>query len=154
MSESQATSIAKAIERCLSFITTDNGYLTDAGENVYRGWYAHALNRRDLSFPILAIQPDTESTDSASGTGREFKLTESIRIVAITDDVEYPSDILRDCLRDVRRAFALNWDNEKSDITGVRSPTFSTAEFGIDTENHNTLAALPVGIPFTEKHEA
>lgn len=154
MSESISTSIAKAFERTFSTIQIANGYLTNSGLHVYRGFYAHALQAKNVQFPLVAIQPDTEGVDSVSGTGREFKITETVRIVVVTDDVVIPADILRDCLHDIRRALALNWDAEKGQLPGVRAPQCGLAEFAIAADSPHTLAAFPVGITFTEKHEA
>ncbi|NKI17435.1 hypothetical protein HCU74_08395 [Spongiibacter sp. KMU-166] len=154
MTESQSTLIAKAIERCLLHIAKDSGYLTDAGSSVHRGWFAHAIQSRSATFPLIAIQPDTQSVEKASGTGREFRIADSFRLVVATDDVAHPADLLKDCMRDVRRALALNWEAEITSIPGVRAPDIGTAEFALSADSPHTLAAMPVGITFTEKHEA
>jgi hypothetical protein len=154
MPESLSTSIAKAVERTLTSIQLDQGYVTDAGANVYRGWYAHAMHGRGMNFPIIAIQPDTEGVQKVSGTGCEFKIATNLRIVVVADDTSQPSDVLRDCLADIRRALALQWELETSSLPGVRAPDIGLAEFAIAADSPYTLAALPVGINFTEKHEA
>ena len=154
MTESVSTSVAKAIERSLASIRKSAGYLTDCGQSVHRGWYAHAIDAQDVMFPLVAIQPDTEAVASVGGTGFSLKITDNYRIVVITDDAEHPADVLKDCLADIRRAFALNWDAEKKLILGVRAPEFGVAEFAIAADSPHTLAAVPVGISFNEKHEA
>lgn len=121
---------------------------------MHRGWYAHAIQAACTTFPLIAIQPDSQGVDKASGTGKEFKITDSYRIVIVTSDVEFPSDILKDCLSDVRRAIALNWEVETQSIKGVRTPDIGVAEFALAADSPHTLAAMPVGISFTEKHEA
>ena len=154
MSEPISTSVAKAIERTLSAIKTEQGYFTDAGLSVHRGWYAHVIDARGATFPLIAIQPDTEGVDKSSGSGREFKISDNFRIVIVTDDTSHPADVLQACLHDVRRALALDWEEETKLITGVRAPVIGLAEFAIAADSPHTLAALPVGINFTEKHEA
>lgn len=151
MTEPKSTSIVKAIERALSRIETHNGYFTDLGENVIRGFYAHALKDTDQKFPLIAIQTDTESVE-ATRAGKT-KVDATLRLVVVTNTTYFPTDILRACVADIRRAFALEVEVELKALEVSATPEPGTVEFAIVADSPLTLAAMSVGFNFVETYE-
>lgn len=152
MSEPKSTGVAKALESTLADIRTARGYFTDLGLSVHRGFYAHALESRNASFPLVAIQPTTEGVPSDRKSAS--RIESFLQVVIITNDTEYPADILRACLADVRRALALKLPEEIQTLGMGTPPEIGTAEFAIAADSNFTLAVLPVGFTFVEKYEA
>jgi hypothetical protein len=148
-----ATQVAQALEDSLKVITIENGYFTDLGKSVYRGFYAHAIQGRNTSYPLIAVQPDTE-TVAASRDAAASKIDASIRLSVITDDADIPADVLRSCAADVRRALAMHLA-EKLRALGVHTPgELGTVEFATAGDSHLSLAAISVAFTFIEKYEA
>lgn len=150
MPEPVSTSVAKALERVVEDIHTTRDYYTDLGQNVYRGFYAHAVD--GATFPVVAIQPESEVVESARTD--KNKVSSTIRIVVVTNDTNYPADILRACVADIRRAFALNAEGELKSLGVNFDPEIGTAEFAIAADSPLTLAAMSVGFSFVENYEA
>lgn len=76
-----AENIAQEYRDRLKTITTDNGYHSDAGKNIYEGWLAHALvDDSQQPYPFIAIQPARETRDDKSAGGR-MRLTLSQDII-------------------------------------------------------------------------
>lgn len=150
--EPKTTTVAKALEATLGDIRTVRGYYTDLGLSVYRGFYAHALDSKKTSFPLVAIQPDSEGVPS--DRQNKSRIESNLQVVVITDDTSYPADILRACLSDIRRALALKLPEEIQSLGMGSSPEIGIAEFAIAADSTFTLAVLPVGFSFVEKYEA
>jgi hypothetical protein len=152
MSEPISTSIVKAFETVLAGILKADGYNTDLGLSVHRGFFAHAINARGAVYPLVAVQPETEIIKEAR-EGKN-KIESSIRFVVATDDMEYPADICRACVADIRRAFALKIANELKSLGVNLTPELGTAEFALSADSPLTLVALPVSFLFVENYEA
>ena len=56
MSQNLLTAGRKALIRQLETITTGNGYRTNAGANVCRGWFNEVLKTEQLGFPVIVLQ--------------------------------------------------------------------------------------------------
>lgn len=152
MIEPKSTSIAKAVEVVLKDIYSVRGYNTDLGANVYRGFYSHAIDSDKVNYPLVAIQPDTETVED-SRQGKD-KITASFRLVAVTNDTDNPADILRACAADMRRAIGNKLVDELRE-TGVRiSVELGSVEFAIAADSPTTLAAMSVGFSYIENYEA
>jgi hypothetical protein len=147
-----SSQVAQALEDSLQVIAKDNGYFTNLGNAVFRGFYAHAISGRSAVYPLIAVQPENEtvtgSTDSRS------KIESVVRLICVTDDQVVPADILRACAADVRKALATNLA-EKLGAIKVNTPgTLGTVEFATASDSHLSMAAISVAFTFIEQYEA
>lgn len=150
MSEPLSTQVAKLLEENLRAILIANGFHTDLGASVYRGFIAHAVEARDALFPMIAIQPDTESLDGTRESGS--KVTAVNRLIIATDDVQQPADVLRACVADVRKLLATGLTTDLNTIGIHKPPELTDVEYALQGDSLFTVAALQVAFTFYEKY--
>lgn len=151
MNDPLSTQAAKLLEAALRDIRVSNGFFTDLGQSVYRGFFAHALDtRRITQFPIVAIQPDTETLDGTRESGS--KVTASNRLIIATDANTEPADVLRACAADIRRVLATRLSEDLNAIGIHKPPELTDVEFALQGDSQLTVAALQVAFSFFEKY--
>lgn len=148
MADPKSVLVAKAIHAALEKITKANGYFTDLGKSIHRGFYAHQISGSQAKFPLASIQPGTESFKSPGTRGGKIGMTLNIYLVEKGDD----TDSLQSCVADVRRALSLA--EEDINVHSLnQSLVYQTAEYNPQPDSNFQLAALPVSISFMEKYE-
>ena len=148
MADPKSVLVAKAIQAALEDITTANGYFTNLGKSVHRGFYAHAIKGAEGRFPLAAIHPGTEVENARNGNSAKVQTTLNIYLV----DSEDSTDSLQACLSDVRRALALHSKSIEA-LTVNNSLAYQAAEYNPQPDSNYQLAALPVSLSFVEKYE-
>lgn len=105
MTTPKPVAIAQALSERLTQITRENGYHTDAGRNVTRGWGLQAL-AGSFGLPLIAMHPVTDSIDQSRGS--KGLHTRSVELEGIVDvqDSDAPADELDLLYADMLRALA------------------------------------------------
>lgn len=144
--------LAQALESALQTITTANGYNTDLGANVYRGFYASALNSSRVNYPFIAIQPESEQvTDRREA---KSKLQATFRLILVTDDVANPTDSLYAAVYDTRKALATELAESIQRLGVDTDPAIGETEYAITSDSKLTLATVAVAFTFVENYGA
>lgn len=150
MSEPRSIQLMQALESCLQQITTANGYYTDAGQHITRGWLNHAMASRG-QLPRIAIHPESESGASAAGAKRKRE-----RIVAVEGVLEAednPADDLDRLLADLMRALPLG---EMRPLGGLAIQISAPdVEFSIpDPGSRLAVVSLSMTVSYVANYEA
>lgn len=147
------TQFVQALFSTLQGITVANGFNTDLGTSVHRGFFAHVLKARDTVFPALAVHPGIELISSVHGSGNkaimEYTVPMVIAVELSLNEVAY--DQLEACSNDIRRAVMLNRDalaqlgqNDSFELGG--------AEPDLSRDSRHALAAMTIGISLVETY--
>jgi hypothetical protein len=156
--EPESTQIIKTIESSLEGITKENGFYTDLGKSVHRGFLAHAINGGKAKFPLIAIEPEEEGPDTPS---KPNQILESVELIAVVDSLVFPSDELRRCLKDIRKTILQmnkqDWDQRYSGASDkpvwIKGELLlGRAKFRMDQSGKYSLAILPLSYIFFEKY--
>lgn len=149
-----ATVFVEAVEATLAGISVANGFETDAGENVRRGFFAQVLNANDAVFPALVLHPPTEALESVHGTGKKAILQVTVPIVVgVKAEPGTDSfDELQKCIFDVRRALMRNRD-ALSQLGQADSLEVSGAEPDVSRDLRLIMAAMTASLSIVETYD-
>ena len=86
----------KALIARLETITQENGYRTDAGNNVRSGWFSEQVAAADASFPIIVVQRGKDQAPRFAGHGMR-----KLHGYAVVAGVEAGLDDYEDALDDL-----------------------------------------------------
>lgn len=153
MSTPISTLFVDGLQATLAGITKDNGYRTDIGLSVHRGFYAHVLNARSTAFPAVVIHPGPETLGTIHSSGTKAFVTLSLPLVVaveVSPDAQC-YDLLRACTADVRRALILARD-DLSQLGQHDSFQIGPAEPILSEESKFALVAMAVGISIVETY--
>ena len=148
------TQFVDALEAALKTITKANGFHTDLGFSVRRGFFGHILSARGAVFPAIVIHPSSETLGRLDGGRKkgiiELQVPLVIAVQASFDAQSY--DELQACTTDVRRALIAAAD-ELAQLG--RDDTFSvgTAIPDLSQDSKFALAAFSVGISIVETYQ-
>jgi hypothetical protein len=149
-----ATRFTRILMNTLESIRVDNGYQTDLGLSVHRGFYVHVIKARQAAFPAVALHPGIEAIQSVHGTGRKAIMQYTVPLVIATelslDEVAY--DQLEACSYDIRRAVMLNRE-ALSQLGQTDSLELGGAEPDLSRDSRFALAAMTIGISLVETYE-
>lgn len=156
MSAPITTQIAEALQARLEQISTANGYHTDLGDSIWRGFWSLALDARQ-EVPLIAIQPDVETVESTREAKTKLGITR--RLVVVVDVLNatgtqptHAEDLLEAGLADIRRAL-LHTPGDDLQRLGVKDAiTLGTAEYALAADSRYALAGLPVSISCIEQY--
>lgn len=146
MADAMAVGVIKQIEAQLNKIQKSDGFLTDAGDEVIRGFLAHAIKADKKKTPFIVLQPDSEAVETRGTTQGKVTLSLTLFVVEKVDQV----DRLQAAVSDLRRALT-TLEFEKGTAIGV-SQTFAPAAYNPNPESNYALAALPVSVSFVENY--
>lgn len=152
-----ATQFVLDLKTALESITIANGYNTDMGNNVRRGFFAHVLRASDSVFPALVIHPGVEEMGSMKygydGATSKAMITYVVPLVVAVemtvDDSAY--DVLQACGYDIRKAIMRNAEV----LTRENQPDsldVGAFEPDVSRDSRFALAAMTVGVSFTETY--
>lgn len=130
----------------LEAISTANGYQTNLGASVRRGWPKYLLLGRDVELPITAIHPSAEPVDDVKGMDMLKSRTEDVEIIERQQDVQ-PEWFDR-ALDDVRRALF----NAHQSIDGVALITTGSAEWAELEDTGLVRLVLPITIRYSDRY--
>ncbi|MAT91380.1 MAG: hypothetical protein CME59_02140 [Halioglobus sp.] len=147
MAEAESIQAAKQLEAALKGITVADGYFTDAGKNVIRGFLAHAVDSDDQQCPFYVIQPNTESTQSPHPDQARVA---GAFIIFVVDKVD-KSDRLQAAVRDLRAALKLMEQRWQSPLVGALD--IQPAQYNPEPDSNYALAALPAAISYIEQYQ-
>lgn len=104
--KAKSTEFAEGIKAALQGIQISNGYLTDLGLSVHRGFWAHVLDARHTAYPAVVIHPGSESPPNVHAAGKRAVLqVEAPLVIAVElSRGENAYDALQACTADVRKA--------------------------------------------------
>lgn len=135
-------------------IRKSNGYLTDLGKSVHRGFYALMLANTSTKYPAMAIHPAVETVDSTKGGDRVSAAITMEAVLVIADKVsmdEKAYDVVRNCLRDSRRAIFLA-RQQFLDIAKRDDMEIGPAEPVLSADSKFVLYAMAVRIKYSETY--
>ncbi|MBB3192048.1 hypothetical protein [Halomonas cerina] len=157
MSDPISTQIAQALQGRLEQISTANGYHTDLGQSIWRGFWSLALDARQ-EVPLIAIQPDVETVESTREARTKLGITR--RLVVVTDVINaagtqpyHAEDRLEAALADIRRALLHAPGNDLNRLGVKDAITLGTAEYALAADSRYALAGLPVSISCIEHYQ-
>jgi len=155
MSDSQATLLSRALKEILQEVRVDNGYFTDLGLSVHRGFYGHVLDDDTTKYPAVTIHVPVENPRAVQGRGERTSASLDLDFPLVLasqigdDDAAY--DEISNCSADVRRAIFLNRER-LTQITNDEAvsigPTVPDAPFG----NATAIADVAITVQITEKY--
>lgn len=128
----------------LATIRQANGYRTDAGLRLHRGWPGHVLSEEEDALPLLAVHPETETPTASNGRARRRARTAVIEYVV--DALRTAPDELEDVYEDIRDCIVA-LEAEATTIDGLHTVTQGTAEWGVP-EDASAFARLMVPVTF------
>lgn len=152
------TQLAQALQARLQSISVANGYHTDLGASVWRGFWSRAIEARQ-SVPLIAIQPDEESVEGVRDEKSKIGITR--RLIVVVDalpgasaDPYAAEDQLEAGLTDIRRAL-LHHPGDDLQRLGVKDAiTLGTAEYALAADSRYALAGVPVSVSCIEHYAA
>lgn len=149
------TQLAMALQARLQAITRANGFHTDLGNSVWRGFWSRAIEAQER-VPLLAIQPDTEDVSDTRSDKARLSITR--RLIVVADglpsgtDPYAAEDTLEAALADVRHAL-LGTPGDDLQRIGVKDAiTLGTAEYALAADSRYALAGLPVTLTCIEHY--
>lgn len=153
MTDPVSTQFAKAVETALKGIKKADGYHTNLGLSVHRGFWAHVVRAKDTVFPAVVIHPGVEMPGSVHGSGKKAMIRIDVPLV-VAVGITYDAtayDELSACTADIRRA--LIGSRETLSQLG-QGDTFDVGgtEPDLSTDSKYALAALAVGISIVETY--
>ncbi len=93
----------KALAQHLLSITVDNGYLTNAGQNVKSGWFNEVLESDKVGFPIIVVQKAKDLPPKRGPEGHISQVGFYV-IGAVSVGLDNYEDALDDLQVDLQRA--------------------------------------------------
>lgn len=155
MTDPVTTQIARALQARLEQIRIADGYHTDLGQSVWRGFWSLAIDARQ-AVPLIAIQPDTEAIDATREARTKLSITR--RLVVVVDALNasgnsptHAEDLLEGALTDIRRAL-LHTPGDDLKRLGVNDAiALGAAEYALAADSRYALAGLPVSITCIEQ---
>lgn len=156
---SPATQFAQDLVAALREISTGNGYQTSLGDSVFRGFYAHVLDKgqtvdgNPITFPAIVVHPGVEEITSVHGMFEKAMVRYTVPLVIAAeltiDETAY--DVLQACAYDVRRAVMRNVE------TIAKSNQRDSLEVGavepdISRDSRYALAAMTVALTNVEHY--
>lgn len=153
MSKPAATQFAESLETVLKRITQANGYHTDLGQSVHRGFWAHVIKARDAVFPAVVIHPGSEQVERTQGGGKSAIVNFNVPLViavGITYDAK-AYEQLQACAADLRLALY----SAREEIAPVAwGDTFKVGDVvpDLSPDSKFALASLAVGISIVETY--
>jgi len=150
------TQAMHALQARLASITRANGYHTDLGLSVWRGFWILALGARQ-HVPILALQSDTERpTDTRQDRA---KLSTDARLVLVVDALPRSEDdatagetALEAGLADLRRCLLMDQSDDLTRVLKHNGVTLGAAEYALAEDSRYALASMPVTMECVEHY--
>ena len=146
MTDAPAITVINQIKAALETIREDDGFHTDAGREVVRGFLSHAIKATDKRHPFIVIQTDSEGLDTPGTLQGKVALSLTLFVV---DKSDHP-DRLQSAVSDLRKALVALEFTRGTAITG--SLTTAPAAYNPNPESNFSLAALPVTVNFMETY--
>lgn len=148
---SQTVSILKELQSILTDIKKADGWQTELGESVHRGFYTHVLHDSSTRFPAVVIHPPTEDPIAVRGGGKGARILVTIPVIMAarigSDATAY--DELSLAAADTRRAIFSARDR-LTQITNDEALTVGVAEPEISADSRFALSAFMVSVEFSE----
>lgn len=150
------TQAMHALQARLASITRANGYHTDLGLSIWRGFWILAMNARQL-VPILALQSDTERPSST----RQDRAILSVdaRLVLVVDalprtegDATAGETALEAGLADLRRCLLMDQSDDLTRVLKHNGITLGAAEYALAEDSRYALASMPVTMDCVEHY--
>ncbi len=150
------TQAMHALQARLASITRANGYHTDLGLSIWRGFWILAMNARQL-VPILALQSDTERPSST----RQDRAILSVdaRLVLVVDalprtegDATAGETAIEAGLADLRRCLLMDQGDDLTRVLKHNGMTLGAAEYALAEDSRYALASMPVTMECVESY--
>ncbi|WP_281645560.1 hypothetical protein [Parendozoicomonas sp. Alg238-R29] len=149
MTTTKSEQIFEEICTRISAITRENGYQSDIGNNLHRGWLASLIHDDDQTFPVIAVQRGPVTVNNRNGL--TVKETMAVDLVAAVRGLDDSGRDLYRIVYDIKRAL---WTSARglADIPGVLEVQFGSAEPNLwpDGKTKLSFIAVPVEIAYTE----
>ena len=150
------TQAMRALQARLASITRANGYHTDLGLSIWRGFWILARGAR-RHVPLLALQSDTERpTDTRANVA---KLSADARLVLVVDALPRSEDdatagetALEAGLADLRRCLLMDQSDDLSRVLKHDGLTLGMAEYALAEDSRYALASMPVTMECIEHY--
>lgn len=150
------TQVMQALEARLSSITRVNGYHTDLGLSIWRGFWTLALNAR-RHVPLMALQSDTERTTETRTN--VAKLSADARLVLVVDalprteeDATAGETAIEAGLADLRRCLLMDQRDDLTRLLKQNGMTLGTAEYALAEDSRYAVASMPVTMECVEHY--
>jgi len=151
--KAQSTQFAEQIKSVLQGVTVANGYLTDIGLSVHRGFWAHVLDARSTTYPAAVIHPGSETPESLHGSGGKALVRIEVPIVVAVeltvDEASY--DVLQACMADVRKAL-IGARDSMARLGQANSVEVGPAVPDLSPDSRFALAAMTVAMSIVETY--
>jgi len=151
--KAQSTMFAERVQTALQEIRVSNGYLTDLGLSVHRGFWAHVLDSRSTDYPAVVIHPGSESPQDvhASG-GKALVRVEMPIVIAVETSMDSSAyDTLLACMADVRKALMMS-RNSFASLGQANSVEVGSAVPDLSPDSRFALAALTMTMSIVETY--
>lgn len=150
--KAKSTEVADQIELALKRISIADGYLTDLGDSVHRGFYAHVLAADGTQFPAVVIHPATERPSSLRGERdgcieSEVPLVMACRLGSGTQAYMEIESVLAD----TRRALVRGMQGIKA-VTGRDEFDIGVADPDISRDSSLVMYAMTVSVKYNEHY--
>lgn len=144
----KSIAIELELERRMSTILRVEGFQSDAGLRVHRGWAAHHMDAEALAYPLIVIQPGVDGP--STGQGAQRKSERVINLVAITRDTTDPAARVAELLHDMRRAL---YRNERGNTLGGLAISVTEAAAEADHDGAFAIVSMPITVAYTEQYQ-
>ncbi|MAC33677.1 MAG: hypothetical protein CME38_08755 [Haliea sp.] len=153
MSKSEVGQLHDAVETVLRRIQKANGYHTDLGLSVHRGFWAHVVRSREAAFPAVVIHPGAESIVKVAGSGQAaILMVEVVLMVAVELTLDASAyDELDCCTYDIRRAICTARE-EICQVGMEDGLELDEVVTGVSSDSKYALAETAIGVRIVEKY--
>ena len=150
---SPTVEVMRELTEILREILIADGYFTDLGKSVHRGFYAHVLKDRGTQYPAVVVHPPIEDPIRVRGGGKgaQIEITVPVVVAAEVGSDEFAYEQLSDCAADTRKAIFSN-RQRLTEITNDEALTVGLAEPEMSVDSRFVLTAFTVSVTFSESY--
>ena len=151
--KAESTEIAEQIQIALQAVSPGNGYLTELGASVHRGFYSHVFADDDTVFPAAVIHPAVEVPSTVRADIEAVIASEIVLVIGAKLGVGPAGyDQIQACLRDTRRAL-IRAMPQITAAAGRDEIELGAAEPDLSKDSSLVLYAMAVQIKFNEQYQ-